>query len=178
LPRYAIVTDLTGKLSSKRLSLGFISLSCHVITFPISLHPSDDRPAKPKNHSQFTPVLTSTTISTPANIHTTHPIHSSTSIDLDLDRDRALLRLQHNQVVVVRNVLNGSIDKTSARDNLQGNQRSHNVDLAVRQARKNEKSAHTIKSKPQVHRRENNTYFSPTQLLPPFPNANNVFCSL
>jgi hypothetical protein len=58
------------------------------------------------------------------------------SIDLDLDRDRTLLRLQHNQVVVVSKVINGSVDQLRPRDNLQRNQRRHEVDFAVRQARK------------------------------------------
>jgi len=37
-------------------------------------------------------------------------------IDLDLDRDRTLLGLQHNQVVIVGDILNCSLEQTSARD--------------------------------------------------------------
>ena len=54
------------------------------------------------------------------------------SIDLDLDRDRTLLRLQHNQIVVVGNILHGSFEQASARNDAQSNECSHDVDFAVR----------------------------------------------
>lgn len=59
--------------------------------------------------------------------------HSSL-IDLDLDRDGALLGLKHNQVMVVRDVLNRSLEQASAGDDAQRDKRSHDVDFAIRQA--------------------------------------------
>jgi hypothetical protein len=105
--------------------------------FPPALHPSNLRSSR----TILSPPSSSCPpLPLPANIHPTHSfIHSSTSVNLDLDRNRALLRLQHNQVVIVRDILNGSIDKTSPGNNLQSNQRSHNVDFAVRQARRKRK---------------------------------------
>jgi hypothetical protein len=99
------------------------------------------------------------------------------SVDLDLDRDGALLRLQHNQVVVVSKVLDGSVDKLGPGDNLQSDQRRHEVDFAIRQAVKNE-SQHKFQSKIHQQEKEITTYFSPIQLLPPLPKASSVFCSL
>jgi len=55
-------------------------------------------------------------------------------IDLDLDRDRTLLGLQHNQVVIVGDILNCSLEQTSARDDAQGNERSHEIHFAIREA--------------------------------------------
>jgi hypothetical protein len=113
----------------------FVVLSCHHYSHQPYIHQTDEAQEPFSVHSRphvhrylYQPTSTQT-------------LHSSASVDLDLDRDRALLRLQHNQVVVIRNILNGSIDKTSPRNNLQSNQRSHDVDLAVSQARKKEKSA-------------------------------------
>lgn len=52
-------------------------------------------------------------------------------VDLDFDRDRTLLGLHHNQVVVVGNILDGSFEQASARDDAQSNECSHDVDFAV-----------------------------------------------
>lgn len=58
-------------------------------------------------------------------------LSSGNLINLDANGDRTLLGLYHNQVVVVGNILDGGLEQASARDDAQGNQRSHDVDFAV-----------------------------------------------
>lgn len=55
----------------------------------------------------------------------------NTLVNLDFDRDRTLLRLYHNQVVVVGNILDGSFEQASARNDAQSNECSHDIDFAV-----------------------------------------------
>ena len=52
-------------------------------------------------------------------------------VDLDANGDRTLLGLHHNQVMVVGNILDGSFEQASARDDAQSNECSHDVDFAV-----------------------------------------------
>ena len=58
-------------------------------------------------------------------------LQEKTLVNLDFDRDGTLLRLYHNQVVVVGNILDGSFEQASARDDAQSNECSHDVDFAV-----------------------------------------------
>lgn len=61
-------------------------------------------------------------------------LSSVSLVNLDANRDRALLSLQHNQIVVVGNILDSGFEQASARDDAQSNERSHDVDFAVRKA--------------------------------------------
>ena len=107
-----------------------------------------------RRHSHHSHVYLSTISIDLTYIHPTERVKSTIrlSIDLDLDRDGALLRLQHNQVVVVSKVLNGSINKLRPGNDLQRNQRRHEVDFAVGQAVKNQ-SQHNIPIR-QFHQQE------------------------
>lgn len=58
-------------------------------------------------------------------------LSSRNLVDLDANGDRALLSLQHNQVVIVGNILDGSFEQASARNDAQSNECSHDVDFAV-----------------------------------------------
>ena len=58
-------------------------------------------------------------------------LSSVSLVNLDANRDRALLSLQHNQIVVVGNILDSGFEQASARDDAQSNECSHDVDFAV-----------------------------------------------
>lgn len=54
------------------------------------------------------------------------------SRDLDASRNVSFLRLQHDQVMVIREVLNRSVEKFGFRDNSKRHQGGHDIDLAQR----------------------------------------------
>lgn len=64
-----------------------------------------------------------------------HGLSSRNLVDLDAHRDRTLLGLQHNQVVVVGDIINSRFEEASAGDDAQSNECSHDVDFAVCKAR-------------------------------------------
>ena len=66
--------------------------------------------------------------------HVRIELPSESLVNLDANGNRTLLGLYHNQVVVVGDILNGSFEQASTRDDAQSNERSHDVDFAVRKA--------------------------------------------
>lgn len=58
---------------------------------------------------------------------------SRISVDLHLDGYGALLRLKDDQIVIVRDIINGGFEEACARNDAQSDERSHEIDFAIRQ---------------------------------------------
>jgi hypothetical protein len=77
--------------------------------------------------------------------------------------------------VVVGDVLDSRLEEAGAGNNAQGDESSHDVDFAIRQAVRKRGVSKVYGSK-KVE--ESISYFSPMQERLPLPNARRVFCNL
>jgi hypothetical protein len=97
-------------------------------------------------------------------------LHTRTRLlDCNLDRDRPILRLQYNQVVIIRNILSRRIHQPRSRNDLKRHEGRHNIQLAVSQTI----SSLALLRKSLVVK----THFSPIHVLVPLPKAINFFCN-